>query len=150
MSLTSHLAWCNNWSHNVVVPGTVRIWHANTYRLESTLNYGLERAWSISCLKGSNNVAIGYDEGSIMIKVSAAFFLLSSLCQDVKNSIHLETNFWWCFSWEITVQCDTWFSALYKYSYFTGLVHLVLLSLAHIIFSSTFTSSPSNIASTSK
>jgi len=47
----------------------VRIWHANTYRLESTLNYGLERAWSISCLKGSNNVAIGYDEGSIMIKV---------------------------------------------------------------------------------
>jgi len=50
--------------------GTVRIWHANTYRLESTLNYGLERAWSISCLKGSNNVAIGYDEGSIMIKVS--------------------------------------------------------------------------------
>lgn len=49
--------------------GTVRIWHANTYRLESTLNYGLERAWSISCLKGSNNVAIGYDEGSIMIKL---------------------------------------------------------------------------------
>ena len=53
----------------VDLSGTVRIWHANTYRLESTLNYGLERAWSISCLKGSNNVAIGYDEGSIMIKV---------------------------------------------------------------------------------
>jgi len=49
--------------------GTVRIWHANTYRLESTLNYGLERVWSISCLKGSNNVALGYDEGSIMIKL---------------------------------------------------------------------------------
>lgn len=49
--------------------GTVRIWHANTYRLESTLNYGMDRAWSMSSMKGSNNVAIGYDEGSIMVKV---------------------------------------------------------------------------------
>ncbi|XP_064642284.1 coatomer subunit beta'-like isoform X2 [Lineus longissimus] len=49
--------------------GTVRIWHANTYRLESTLNYGLERVWAISSRKGSNNVALGYDEGSIMIKL---------------------------------------------------------------------------------
>ncbi|XP_067946243.1 coatomer subunit beta'-like [Watersipora subatra] len=47
--------------------GTTRIWHANTYRLESTLNYGLERAWYIACQRGSNNVAIGYDEGSIVI-----------------------------------------------------------------------------------
>ena len=37
--------------------------------LENTLNYGLERVWSISCLKGSNDVAIGYDEGSILIKL---------------------------------------------------------------------------------
>ena len=50
--------------------GTVRVWHANTYRLESTLNYGLERVWTVVCRKGSNNVALGYDEGSIMIKVS--------------------------------------------------------------------------------
>lgn len=49
--------------------GTVRIWHANTYRLESTLNYGLERVWTIACAKGSNDVALGYDEGSIMIKL---------------------------------------------------------------------------------
>jgi len=49
--------------------GTVRVWHANTYRLENTLNYGLERVWSIACLKGSNDVAIGYDEGSILIKL---------------------------------------------------------------------------------
>ncbi|RWS08200.1 vesicle coat complex COPI: beta', partial [Dinothrombium tinctorium] len=49
--------------------GTVRIWHLNTYRLESTLNYGLERVWTISSLKGSNAVAIGYDEGSIIIKL---------------------------------------------------------------------------------
>ncbi|XP_041377525.1 coatomer subunit beta'-like isoform X2 [Gigantopelta aegis] len=49
--------------------GTVRIWHANTYRLESTLNYGLERVWTVACRKGSNNVALGYDEGSIIIKL---------------------------------------------------------------------------------
>ncbi|XP_013404104.1 coatomer subunit beta' isoform X1 [Lingula anatina] len=49
--------------------GTVRVWHANTYRLESTLNYGLERVWAIACQKGSNNVALGYDEGSIIIKL---------------------------------------------------------------------------------
>ncbi|KAH0550454.1 coatomer subunit beta' [Cotesia glomerata] len=49
--------------------GTVRIWHAGTYRLESSLNYGFERVWTISSMRGSNNVAIGYDEGSVMIKV---------------------------------------------------------------------------------
>ncbi|XP_047544204.1 coatomer subunit beta' isoform X1 [Vanessa atalanta] len=49
--------------------GTVRLWHAGTYRLESSLNYGFERVWTISALHGSNNVAIGYDEGTIMIKV---------------------------------------------------------------------------------
>ncbi|XP_046850429.1 coatomer subunit beta'-like [Xenia sp. Carnegie-2017] len=49
--------------------GTVRIWHANTYRLENTLNYGLERVWTISMMKGSNNVALGYDEGSMIVKL---------------------------------------------------------------------------------
>ena len=53
--------------------GTVKLWHSNTYRLESTLNYGLERCWTISCLKGSNNVALGYDEGTMMIKVRQVF-----------------------------------------------------------------------------
>lgn len=49
--------------------GTIKLWHSNTYRLDNTLNYGLERVWTICCLKGSNNVAIGYDEGSVMIKL---------------------------------------------------------------------------------
>ncbi|CAF3998694.1 unnamed protein product, partial [Rotaria magnacalcarata] len=49
--------------------GTIKLWHSNTYRLESTLNYGLERCWSIACLQGSNNVALGYDEGTMMIKL---------------------------------------------------------------------------------
>ncbi|PAV92208.1 hypothetical protein WR25_08988 [Diploscapter pachys] len=48
---------------------TVRLWHANTYRLETTLNYGLERVWCIQAQKGSNTVAIGYDEGSVVLKL---------------------------------------------------------------------------------
>lgn len=49
--------------------GTVKLWHSNTYRLESTLNYSLERCWTAACIKGSNNIALGYDEGTMMIKV---------------------------------------------------------------------------------
>jgi coatomer subunit beta' len=49
--------------------GTVKLWHVNTYRLENTLNYGLERVWTVCALRGSNNVALGYDEGSILIKL---------------------------------------------------------------------------------
>ena len=51
--------------------GTVRIWHANTYRLENTLDYGLDRAWVIAVAKGLNVIGMGYDEGGVMIKVSA-------------------------------------------------------------------------------
>ncbi|KAJ0183581.1 hypothetical protein K1T71_000004 [Dendrolimus kikuchii] len=49
--------------------GTVRIWHAGTYRLEFCLNYGFERVWTIATAHGSNNVAVGYDEGTVVIKV---------------------------------------------------------------------------------
>ncbi len=49
--------------------GTVKIWHSSTYRLETTLNYGLERVWSIAHMRGSNDVGLGFDEGSVMIKV---------------------------------------------------------------------------------
>ncbi|CAF4106707.1 unnamed protein product [Rotaria sp. Silwood2] len=48
---------------------TVKLWRSDTYCLESTLNFGLGRCWTISCLKGSNNVALGYDEGTLMVKV---------------------------------------------------------------------------------
>merc|ERR1719424_2601634 len=49
--------------------GTLKIWHATTYRLENTLTYAFERCWSIAALKGTNNVAIGYDEGTICIQM---------------------------------------------------------------------------------
>eukprot|EP00931_Biecheleriopsis_adriatica_P020246 TRINITY_DN13599_c0_g2_i1.p1 TRINITY_DN13599_c0_g2~~TRINITY_DN13599_c0_g2_i1.p1 ORF type:complete len:953 (+),score=217.85 TRINITY_DN13599_c0_g2_i1:80-2938(+) len=51
--------------------GTVRIWHGSTYRLEATLSYFLERVWSIAVLKGSNTASIGYDEGTVVIKLGS-------------------------------------------------------------------------------
>ena len=49
--------------------GTVRLWHSVTYRSESTLNYGLERAWALAPTKDANKLAIGYDEGTVVIKL---------------------------------------------------------------------------------
>jgi WD40 repeat protein len=50
--------------------GSVKIWHANTYRLENTLNYGLNRAWAIAYRRTTNDVALGFDLGSVVIKVT--------------------------------------------------------------------------------
>ncbi|KAG1667995.1 hypothetical protein FOA52_000639 [Chlamydomonas sp. UWO 241] len=49
--------------------GTVKLWHGSTYRLENTLDFRMERVWSLGVTKGSNSIAIGYDEGAVMIKV---------------------------------------------------------------------------------
>lgn len=49
--------------------GTVKLWHANTYRLESTLDYGLERAWCIGYRRTGNDIALGYDEGAVVVKL---------------------------------------------------------------------------------
>ena len=49
--------------------GTVRIWHSSTHRLENTLNYGMGRVWALSAIKGSHTVSLGYDDGTIMIKL---------------------------------------------------------------------------------
>ncbi|KAJ0961511.1 hypothetical protein J5N97_002015 [Dioscorea zingiberensis] len=38
-------------------------------RLENTLNYGLERVWALGYMKGSRRVVIGYDEGTVLIKL---------------------------------------------------------------------------------
>ncbi|GAA0140697.1 vesicle coat protein [Lithospermum erythrorhizon] len=39
------------------------------FRLENTLNYGFERVWAVGCIKGSRRIVIGYDEGTIMVKL---------------------------------------------------------------------------------
>ena len=49
--------------------GTVKIWNANTARLEQTLNYGLERAWCVAYQRGKQNVAVGFDEGMVVLKM---------------------------------------------------------------------------------
>ena len=38
--------------------GTVRLWHSTTYRLESTLSYGLERLWALGLTRGSNGCVV--------------------------------------------------------------------------------------------
>ena len=78
---TTALCRCSIFVHcePCVSSGTVRVWHSNTYRLENTLNYGMERVWCISGQRGSNSVAIGYDEGSIIIKVNSSGVLYYSV-----------------------------------------------------------------------
>ena len=51
--------------------GVCKIWHSTTYRLETSLNYMLDRLWSLAVLKGSNSVAIGYDEGTVVVKLGS-------------------------------------------------------------------------------
>lgn len=52
--------------------GTIKIWHSSTYRLENTLSYGLERAWCVAYRKPGNEIAVGFDEGAVVVKVSSA------------------------------------------------------------------------------
>ncbi|KAL3435890.1 coatomer WD associated region-domain-containing protein [Aspergillus tetrazonus] len=49
--------------------GTIKIWHANTYRLEQSLSYGLERAWCVSYQRGKQGVALGFDDGAVVVKM---------------------------------------------------------------------------------
>ncbi|GAA5990741.1 hypothetical protein JCM11641_006663 [Rhodosporidiobolus odoratus] len=49
--------------------GTVKIWHSSTYRLENTLDYGLERAWCVAYAQKGNDVAFGFDEGAVVVKI---------------------------------------------------------------------------------
>ncbi|KAJ5607948.1 hypothetical protein N7537_004567 [Penicillium hordei] len=49
--------------------GTIKIWHANTYRLEQSLSYGLERAWCVSYQRGRQGIAMGFDDGAVVVKM---------------------------------------------------------------------------------
>lgn len=49
--------------------GTIKIWHANTFRLEQSLNYGLERAWCVSYQRGRQGIAVGFDDGAVVVKM---------------------------------------------------------------------------------
>ncbi|KAF8886974.1 coatomer protein [Infundibulicybe gibba] len=49
--------------------GAVKIWNSGTYRIENTLSYALERAWCAALRKDANEVAVGFDEGVVVIKL---------------------------------------------------------------------------------
>ena len=49
--------------------GTVKVWNSGTYRIENTLSYGLERAWCVALRKDANEVAVGFDEGVVIVKL---------------------------------------------------------------------------------
>jgi len=51
--------------------GTIRIWQSTTYRSETTLNYGMERAWALAASPDSNKLAIGFDEGCVCIELGS-------------------------------------------------------------------------------
>lgn len=51
--------------------GTVRLWQSSTYRAETTLNYGLERAWALAATKEANKLAMGFDEGCVVIELGS-------------------------------------------------------------------------------
>ncbi|KAI9393553.1 hypothetical protein POPTR_006G250200v4 [Populus trichocarpa] len=51
---------------------TIRLWDATTYRLENTLDYGLQRVWAVGCKQESCQVAFGCDNGTTMLKVAVA------------------------------------------------------------------------------
>ncbi|KAJ2310369.1 Coatomer subunit beta' [Coemansia sp. RSA 2705] len=49
--------------------GTCRIWNAGTYRMESSLNYGMDRVWAIGYSQHSNTVAVGHEEGVVVLSL---------------------------------------------------------------------------------
>ncbi|KAJ2571601.1 Coatomer subunit beta' [Coemansia sp. RSA 1813] len=49
--------------------GTCRVWNSSTYRLESSLNYGMERVWAIGYSQGTNTVAIGHEKGIVVLSL---------------------------------------------------------------------------------
>lgn len=46
----------------------VNIWNASTYKLEDTINSGLERVWAVG-YANDTKLAIGYDCGTVVLKL---------------------------------------------------------------------------------
>lgn len=75
--------------------GTVKIWNSGTYRLENTLSYGLERAWCTSLSKSSNEVALGFDEGIVVIKASHFTFSEATIPDTISSSAAMNPHSAW-------------------------------------------------------
>eukprot|EP00727_Mastigamoeba_balamuthi_P006449 m51a1_g2424 Coatomer subunit beta' A (942) ;mRNA; f:812330-815630 len=48
--------------------GSVRVWNSGTYRPEKLVNNGMERVWALGGLRGSHLLAVGHDEGVVVLK----------------------------------------------------------------------------------
>jgi len=52
--------------------GIVYVWNRNTTKVQSNLNYYMQKVWTLACSSSQpSNVAIGYDEGTIVIKLTS-------------------------------------------------------------------------------
>uniref|UniRef100_A0ACD5YXM8 Uncharacterized protein n=1 Tax=Avena sativa TaxID=4498 RepID=A0ACD5YXM8_AVESA len=49
--------------------GSVCLWNSKTFRLERTLNFGLDTVYAIGSLKGSTRIAIGHGYGSVLADI---------------------------------------------------------------------------------
>ncbi|EGV64577.1 Coatomer subunit beta' [Yamadazyma tenuis] len=49
--------------------GTIKFWNSNTFKLEKSINYSLERLWCMSVLSNSNLLAVGGDSGYVIAKL---------------------------------------------------------------------------------
>ncbi|SBT70834.1 coatomer subunit beta, putative [Plasmodium malariae] len=61
----------------------VKIWNSSMFKLESTLNYNMDRCWSLSAKKTKNDLCIGYDEGLVVIQIGSD----KPICTMFKNKI---------------------------------------------------------------
>lgn len=57
----------------IIVTGSedfsIKVWNMKSYRLEKTFNYGMGRIWTAASLKNSNILAIGHDNGTIVLRL---------------------------------------------------------------------------------
>ena len=53
--------------------GTVKIWNSGTYCVDVTLSYTSEHARCAALRKDANEVAVGFDEGILVVKVFTLF-----------------------------------------------------------------------------
>ncbi|KAH8116965.1 hypothetical protein DFH11DRAFT_1578381, partial [Phellopilus nigrolimitatus] len=45
------------------------LWNSGTHRLDNTLSYALERAWCFAVRPHTNDVAVGFDEDVVVVKL---------------------------------------------------------------------------------
>lgn len=52
--------------------GNVLVWNRNTMKVQSTMSYYMQKVWGLSCNPNqADSVAIGYDEGTVVVKMSS-------------------------------------------------------------------------------